>query len=78
MIVLPITDPKKLFELKNKLQSHIDGYAQFVEEVGTDAPDRFAYLQHIISQVTPFFKHSGFSEEESTELLSEICAGIIK
>ncbi|BBS37447.1 hypothetical protein WP5S18E01_22940 [Enterobacter cloacae] len=67
--------PEETFELKNKLQSHIDGYAQFVEEVGTDAPDQFAYLQHMISQVAPFFKHSGFSEEEEYRIVIRTLCG---
>ncbi|MFT4292656.1 DUF2971 domain-containing protein [Enterobacter sp.] len=72
------TDSDQTPELKEKIQTYINKYENYEKAVYPDEGNQSGYIQHMISQVAPFFKHSGFREEEEFRIVIRNLSGYDK
>lgn len=72
------TDPDQTPEFKEKIQIYINKYGNYEKAVYPDEGNQSGYIQHMISQVAPFFKHSGFREEEEFRIVIRNLSGYDK
>jgi hypothetical protein len=63
------TEPEQTPKFKDKIQIFIDEYETYEKAIGPDEANQSGYVQYMISQVAPFFKHSGFREEEEYRIV---------
>ncbi|MGR5945554.1 DUF2971 domain-containing protein [Enterobacter sp. C4G1] len=63
------TEPEQTPEFKEKIQTYIDEYETYEQAIIPDDANQSGYIQHMISQVAPFFKHRGFREEEEYRIV---------
>ncbi|HDR2890719.1 TPA: DUF2971 domain-containing protein [Enterobacter asburiae] len=63
------TDPEQTPEFKEKIQAYINEYETYKKSIGPNEASQSGYIQYMISQVAPFFKHSGFREEEEYRIV---------
>ncbi|MGP8938427.1 DUF2971 domain-containing protein [Enterobacter soli] len=71
-------DPDQTPEFKEKIQTYINKYGNYEKAVYPDEGNQSGYIQHMISQVAPFFKHSGFREEEEFRIVIRNLSGYDK